>query len=235
MTVESRFEFLSAPACLHCVVDLRHEFELPALRLLRGAVFPRGQFCAAALVWIKPRELMFFAYVIAQLSQLYQCVGRLPQLFSVDVADRVHDEMRVRVTCVAVGGDQHLIPRPRPPREFQRDLVGLNPRDVLIRRERLCVVIEENAIRFFVAILGRHEFREGVFAVAVHAADKPAPAFLIEDLFVLGAVVNDAAHDFCVLMFVRSESNCRQSFRPPYAAELREYLPVQTDHLIKIC
>ncbi len=85
-----------------------------------------------------------------------------------------------------------------------------------------------------VAILYRHEFIERVFAVAVHAADKSAAAFGIEDLFHLTAVADDVFHDFYVLTLVWCEGHCCQLFRPPYAAKLREYITVQTYHLVEV-
>ncbi len=133
MTVESRLEFFTAPACFHSAVDLGHEPELPALHFLRGAVFPRRQFCASALVRIEYRKLVRLTYLVAQLSQLDQSVGRLPEFPTVDVADRVDDEMRMDMFSVTMSSDQHFVIGPRLPREFQRDLMSLHSGYVLVR------------------------------------------------------------------------------------------------------
>ena len=116
MVVESRLEFFAAPACFHCAVDLGHEPELPALHFLRGAVFASRQFSAPTLVRIEHRQLVRLTNIVAQLSQLDKRIGRLPELSAVDIADRVYDEMGMRVTRVAVSSDHHLVPRPRLPR-----------------------------------------------------------------------------------------------------------------------
>lgn len=133
MAVESRLEFFAAPACFHSAVDLGHEPELPALHFLRGAVFARRQFCASALVRIEHRQLVRLTYIVAQLSQLDQSVGRLPEFLSVNVADRVDDEMRMYMFSVAMSSDQHFVIGPRLPRELKSDLMSLHSGDVLVR------------------------------------------------------------------------------------------------------
>ena len=95
-------------------------------------------------------------------------------------------------------------------------------------------MIEHRTVGFMVATLYRHEFLERVFAVAVYAADQPASAFGIVHLFLLTAVTDDILHDYYVLTLVWGEGYCRQLFRPPDAAELSEYVTVQTDHLVKV-
>ena len=75
---------------------------------------------------------MRLTYIVAQLSQLDQSVGRLPELLSVNVAYRVYDEMGMRMTRVAVCSDHHLVPRPSLPRELQRDLMSFRSRDVFV-------------------------------------------------------------------------------------------------------
>ena len=133
MTVESRLEFFTAPACLHCAVDLGHEPKLPALHLLCRAVFPCRQFSAATRVRIEHRQLVSLTYIVAQFSQLDKSVGRLPEFPAVDVADRIDDEMRVCMLSVTMSSDQHFVIGPRLPREFKSDLMSLHSGDVLFR------------------------------------------------------------------------------------------------------
>lgn len=114
------------------------------------------------------------AELVAQLAELFQCVGTLPQFLSVLEADAVDDEVRMRMGRVAVGGDQNLVARPGLCRDLQRDLVRPGVGDALLRGEGLDVLIEIDPVGFAPALLGQKKFRQSVVTGAVDAGEIPA-------------------------------------------------------------
>ena len=77
-----------------------------------------------------------------------QGIRMLPQLQAVLKAHRVDHKMGMDVVGIAMGGNQHLIPRPGLFCKFQCDLMGLLVGDILLRGEGLHILVKADAIFF---------------------------------------------------------------------------------------
>ena len=75
------------------------------------------------------------AYFIAQLPKLFQCCRILPQLLPRFIGHGVDDEVRMDVSCIAVGGDLNLVTGPSLFRKLLGDLMSLHRSQPLSRRE----------------------------------------------------------------------------------------------------
>ena len=116
---------------------------------------------------------------------------------------------------VAVSSNQNLVTRPRFFCELQRNFVRLFGSNLLIRRKRLRIVIEENAVSFIVNLLRRHEFTEGILAVAVDTADQSALGFAVKGLILLLTVIDNRPHCEAILCALRDKHNrCHQLSSP---------------------
>ena len=123
--------------------------------------------------------------------------------------------MRMYMVSVAVSRDQNLVTSPRLFRELQRNFVRLFGSNLLSRRKRLCVVIEENAVSFIVNSLRRHEFTEGILAVAVDTADQSALGFAVKGLILLPTVIDNRPHCEAILCALRDKHDrCHQLSSP---------------------
>lgn len=147
---------------LHGVLDMIHQPELPTVAVLCSAILPGGELLAAARIGIQHREAVGLAELIAECPQLFQRVGILPQFPAGLKADRVDDEVGMDVRCIAVRGHQDLVSGPCAGRKLLRESMRLPGRDMLLRRERLDILIKVDAIQFPIGRFGRCEFRDGI-------------------------------------------------------------------------
>ena len=85
---------------------------------------------------------------ITQLSKLLQGGGILPELLPGFVCHGVYDEVGVDVGRIAVGGDLNLVAGPCLFRKILCNLVGLRRGQLFLRRERLNILIEVDAVQF---------------------------------------------------------------------------------------
>ena len=163
-------EFFFATADLHRLVHIVHQTELPALALLRCPVLTGGHFLAAFLVRRQNRKPIGNAQLIADGTELLECVRILPQFVTIHEADRIDDEVGVDVVGVAVGGHLHFMSRPCFGCELSGDGMGLLMGDVLLGREGLDVLIEVDAIQLAVGIFGSQKLRDGIHSVTADTA-----------------------------------------------------------------
>ena len=112
----------------------------------------------------------------------------------------VDDKVVVQVCSIGVRGHQHLMPRPRFFRKRQTDFVHLLGGHAFARRKGLHIMIKIHSAFFVMRSLGRHKFRESIFAVAVYAAHQSAPAVLVCNLFLLQTVFDHRFHCADALM-----------------------------------
>ena len=116
---------------------------------------------------------------------------------------------------VAVSSHQNLMTRPRFFRELQRNFVGLFGSNLLRRRKRLRVMVEEYTVVFAVNFLRRHEFTEGILAVAVDTADQSALGFAVKGLILLLTVIDNRPHCEAILCALRDKHDrCHQLSSP---------------------
>ena len=93
--------------------------------------------------------------------------------------------MIVQMLGVGMGSDENFMSRPCFLCKLQADFMNLLGGNVFIWRKGLHIMIKIHTVLFVVRSLGRHKFRESIFAVAVYAAHKSPPAFFICHLFLL--------------------------------------------------
>ena len=147
---------------------------------------------------------MLLTDAVAECAQLCQRSGILAQLHSVFVMHGVDDKVVVQVRNIGVGCHQHLMPRPRFFRKRQSDFVYLFGGHAFARRKGLHIMIKIHSAFFVMRGLGRHKFREGIFAVAVHTAHQAAAAVLVRHLFLLQTVFDHCFHCADALMGFRN-------------------------------
>ena len=143
---------------------------------------------------------MLLTDTVAERAQLCQRAGALAELLSVFVMHGVDDKVVVQMCNIGVRGHQHLMPRPRFFRKRQSDFVNLLGVHTFRRRKGLHIMIKIHSAFFVMCGLGRHKFRERIFAVAVYAAHQSATAVLICNLFLLQTVFDHRFHCADALM-----------------------------------
>ena len=183
-----------AAAFLHGLCDLKHQFEFPALALLRSPVLPGGELLTALFVRLQHRQIMGKAYLITQFPELLQGGGILPELLPGFIGNGVDDEVGMNVLGITVGGNLNLMTGPGLLRKLLCDLVGLHQGQLLPWGEGLNILVEVDAVQLPVSSFGRKEFCDGVPAVAVDAADQVPLGLLIPNLFRLHAVAHHCSH-----------------------------------------
>ena len=114
---------------------------------------------------------MLPAQLIADGSELLQCIGVLPQLSAIHETDGVDHKMGVDVFGIAVSGHLHLMSGPGFHGELSGNVVRLLIGDVLPGREGLDILIEVDAVQLAVGILGGEELRDGIQSITTDAAD----------------------------------------------------------------
>ena len=186
-------------AKLHRLTDVVHQPELPAFPLPGCPVFPGGHLLAAAFILRQNTEPVSMTDLVADLPQIFQGVGILPELSPGLKAHRVDDEVGMHMPGVAVRSDQDLRPGPGPGGKLQRDLMGLRGRDRFLGREGLDVLIEVDPVHFPVGGLRRFKFQNGIAPLAVDAADEILPRLLVPGLVLAHTVIHDRPHGAQVL------------------------------------
>lgn len=137
---------------------------------------------------------MLLTDTVAERAQLCQRAGALAELLSVFIMHGVDDKVVVQMCNIGVRGYQHLMPRPRFFRKRQSDFVYLFGGHVFARRKRLHIMIKIHSALFVMCGLGRHKFRESIFAAAVYAAHQSAAAVRVRHLFLLQTVFGHRFH-----------------------------------------
>lgn len=97
-----------AGAAFHCLTNVIHQPELPALPFLCRTVFSGGHFLTAALVLGQNGEAMSHTDIITDLPQILQRVGILPQFSSSLKVHGVDNEVTMDMVGIAMGGHQYL-------------------------------------------------------------------------------------------------------------------------------
>ena len=192
-------EFFLVAADLHGLGHIVHQPELPALALCGDPVLLAAHALAAFFIGWQDGQAMLPAQLIADSTELLQCIGVLPQLSAIHKADGVDHEMGVDVLGIAVGGHLHLMSGPCFHGEFSGDTVRLFIGDILPGREGLNILIEVDAVQLAVGILGGKELRDGVQSVTADAADIPLAGQPIHRLAFLQAIAHDTDHGAGVL------------------------------------
>ncbi len=156
---------------------------------------------------------MLLTDAVAECAQLCQRSGVLAELASVFVMHGVDDKVVVQMRSIGVRGHQHLMSRPCFLRKRQTDFVHLLGGHAFARRKRLHIMIKIHSAFFVMRSLGRHKFREGIFAVAVYAAHQSATAVLVRNLFLLQTVFDHRFHCADALMgFGNKTYRCHYPF-----------------------
>ena len=166
-------ELLPAACPLHDQLDSGDELELPALSPHSAAVLSCPQSLGAMLLLIRLQrcESMFPADLVADQPHPLQRPRREAQLLPGVRLDGVDDEVGVEVCRIDVGRHQHLAAGEEFLSQLQRDLMSLLRADLLLRRERLDVLVEEGPGCFVVEVLGRHESIAGQICHAIDAGE----------------------------------------------------------------
>ena len=113
-----------------------------------------------------------------------------------------------------MSGHQHFKAGPSLLGKLQADSVNLLGCDLLLRRERLDVLVKVHAGSLVVGVLGGEKLLEGIIPQAVNPGDKPLPGGRVLHLFGLAAVVHDAPHGTQGLLLFRDVGHrCHGRFR----------------------
>ena len=156
---------------------------------------------------------MLLTDTVAECAQLCQRAGILAEFASVFVMHGVDDKVVVQMCNIGVRGNQHLMSRPCFLRKRQTDFVHLLGGHTFARRKRLHIMIKIHSAFFVMCGLGRHKFRERIFAVAVYTAHQAAAAVLVRNLFLLQTVFDHRFHCADALMrFGNKTYRCHYPF-----------------------
>ena len=142
------FEFsdklFSAAALFHQICYLIQQFKLPAAAPLLCSVFPLPE-VDTRLSWIVRLEYfksVSSAYLIIELTHFRKCEPVHVQLLSVSEAGCIDNKMIVVLSVVKVSRHQHLVLWKELIDELHTDTVCLLGSDVVLRTERLDILIE---------------------------------------------------------------------------------------------
>ena len=132
--------------------------------------------------------------LIVEFAQMEQCIGMLSQLQASFKTDGVDDKVGMNVVGITMGGNQHFVSRPGLFCKFQCQFVRLLVRDILLRGERLHILVKADAILFVPGGLGGFKLCDGINTIATHTADPADTCFLIPSFLLLHAVFHDPLH-----------------------------------------
>lgn len=141
------------------------------------------------------------AELIRDGAQSRQRPRTLPQHPAAVEADAVHDEVRMDVLPVDMGGDEHLALRPRPCRKLLGDLVCQLTGDRLIRGEGLHIVIKPDGAFLAVRGAGGEKLLRGQLRGAILSADELL-SILLHRLVLLRHIRGNAVQRTSGLLFV---------------------------------
>ena len=142
---------------------------------------------------------MLHADLVADLPELPQGGGGLAELHPGFKADGIDHKVGMDVSCITVGGNLHLVPRPGFGGKLQADGVCLLIADVLPGRKGLNVLVEIDAVQFVVGGLCGEKFREGIGTDAVQSGYVSNPGFRVGGLVLPLAVSHHCLHGADVL------------------------------------
>ena len=97
-----------AGAAFHCLTNVIHQAELPALTFLCRTVFSGRHLLTAALILGQDTESVGLTDIITDLPQILQRVGILPQFSSSLKVHGVDNEVTMDMVGIAMGGHQYL-------------------------------------------------------------------------------------------------------------------------------
>lgn len=207
-TVHQFYEVLPTATFLHRFIDVVHQTELPALVFPGSTVFPCRKFSAALLIGRQDAQIMFFADLVTDTTELAQGVGILAELFAVYEADGVDHEVGMDVLDITVGGYLHFISRPCFFCKPSGNLMCLLGRDVLPWMEGLNILIEVDAVHFVVGSLRCQKFCDGIAAVTVDTAYQFLLGLLVPGFLFLSTVFHHSNHGTEVLLLFLDVSDC---------------------------
>jgi len=143
---------------------------------------------------------MFHTNLVADLPELPQGGGGLPELHPRFKADGVDHKVGVDMPGIAVGGHLHLMPRPGLGCKLQSNLVSLLISDLFLWRKGLDILVEIDPIQLVIGGLGGQKFRKGIRAVAVEPCHVSNPGFRVGGLVLSLAVPHHCLHSTDVLL-----------------------------------
>lgn len=187
-------EILFALTFLHGIRDIIHQPELPALTFLRCPPFSGGHLLAAALVLGQGTEAMSHADIVTDHPQELQGIGVLPELQTSLEVHGVDDEVTMDMVGIAVGGDENFRTGPGTSSEFHGDLMCLLGSDILRGFEGLYILVEVDSIHFSMSCLGGFKLQNGIYPIAVDAADKLLARLFVPGFIFPHAVPHDTTH-----------------------------------------
>ena len=130
-TLHQKNEIFLAGTAFHCLTNVIHQPEFPAITFLRRTVFPGSHFLTAALILGQDTESVGLTDIITDLPQILQSVGILPELQTGFEIHGVDDEVGVDVFGIAVGGNKNFRTGPGTDSELFCHIVCLPGRDIL--------------------------------------------------------------------------------------------------------
>ena len=137
--------------------------------------------------------------LITYQPQRLQCVGILPELPPGFKAHGVDDEVTMDMVGVAVGGDEDFNTGPGTDCKLLCDLMCLLGSNILRGLKGLHILVEVDAIHFFMSGLGGFKLQNRIHPIAVDAADEPLPGLFVPGLIFSHAVSHDCTHGTEVL------------------------------------
>lgn len=152
-------KILTAAAFLHGIANVVHQPEFPALTFLRRPVFPGRHLLTAALVLGQNTESVCHTDIIADLPQILQRVGVLPELQPSLEVHRVDNEVGMDMVGITMSGHKDFCTGPGTHRKFLCYLMCLPGCDILHWRKGLDILVEVDAVHFSVCCLGRFELQ----------------------------------------------------------------------------
>lgn len=160
------------------------------------------------LIRLQRCESMFPADLVADQPHPLQRPRREAQLLPGVRLDGVDDEVGVEVCRIDVGRHQHLAAGEEFLSQLQRDLMSLLRADLLLRRERLDVLVEEGPGCFVVEVLGRHESIAGQICHAIDAGEV-TESLLVHRFLRLRDIAHHAFHRTGSLLGLLDETTHR--------------------------
>lgn len=210
--VLDKFCFAATP--LHTPVHRTHQLKLPTLAFDCRPIFASVHTITFLLTLRQHGQPMLHTEVIGYGSQVLQRVWSLPQHSTGLMADRVDQKVRVNVRRINMSGDQHLTVRPSFCRKLFCDLMGLASSHILLRMERLRVVIKPDRTGLVEHITSGNELPRCKLRVALPAANQLQSSWL-HGLFLLHHIVRDLTECGTALTAVSNEIHRRHATAVP--------------------
>ena len=143
---------------------------------------------------------MLHADLITDLTKLPQGGGCLVQLHPRFKADGVDHKVGMYMLGIAVGGNLHLMPRPRLGCKLQTNFVSLFVGDLFLGRKGLNILVKVDSIQLVISGLGCQKFHEGIGTVAVQSGHISDASFRVGGLVLPLAVPHHRLHGTDLLL-----------------------------------